>query len=114
METQELTRIKGEKYDALTTRIIRDRAKGRCEYEWWESSLKYRCRELHAEKAIHFQGVVQLQLMPTAGLLDRRVSNLKAYCQRHAYELLKSMSDANATTGRGARTKADKNQTSLF
>lgn len=92
----EFEKQKGEKPDQLTARIIKERAKGRCEYTWYQNDTWHRCRELHGEPAINFNGFVHLQLMPTAGLNDRRVSNLKVYCQKHAYQLLASIA-ANVT-----------------
>lgn len=107
-----LKRQKGEPLEALNTRIIQDRAKGRCEFTWYENHVQRRCTELQGERAQSFAGIVSLIPMPTNGLLDRRVSSLKAYCQRHAYELLGEMRSACAPNG--TRKKADREQVDLF
>lgn len=92
MET--FKRQKGEPNEALTARIIKERAKGRCEFTWYEDHVQRRCTELHGEKAQSFSGVVSLIPMPVNGLLDTRVSSLKAYCQKHAYQLLAELGNA--------------------
>jgi hypothetical protein len=90
---EELKRQKGEHQDHLTARIIRERAKGRCEFTWYEKDEveAKRCRELHGEPALGFQGYVQLILMPIRDLKDTRLANQRAVCQRHAYQILSSL-----------------------
>lgn len=109
---EDFKRLKGEHVDILTTRIIRDRAKGRCEFEWWDHGTKLRCGEHEGEKANHFKGFVKLQLMPVNGLLDHRIASQKVYCQKHAYNLLAEITKSHAV--KGTRTKPNKDQTSLF
>lgn len=108
----EFKRQKGEPLESLNSRIIKERAKGRCEFTWYEAHIQKRCTELHGEKAQSFSGIVSLIPMPVNGLLDTRVSSLKAYCQRHAYELLEEMKKACAP--KPTRKKVDREQVDLF
>lgn len=110
MET--FKRQKGEPTEALTTRLIKDRAGGRCEFVWFEDLKQKRCTELHGEKAQSFAGIVSLIPMPVNGLLDRRVSSLKAYCQKHAYCLLAELGKAVAP--KPPRGKKNNEQVDLF
>lgn len=87
-------RQKGELTEALTNRLIKERAHGRCEYTWYENHLQKRCTELHGERAKDFAGIVQLIPMPTGGLRNSRVADLKCYCQKHAYSLLDQMRES--------------------
>lgn len=117
MESQaDFKREKGEPLDVLAVRIIKTRAQGRCEYEWYENDVKHRCVELHGEAGIGFKGTVHLALMPTHGLKDNRVAYLKVYCQRHAYKLLEQITN-NITAGVSGlkrQRESDQNQTNLF
>lgn len=111
MET--FKRQTGEPNEVLTTRIIKDRAHGRCEFTWYEEHVQRRCTELHGERAQSFAGVVSLIPMPANGLLDTRVSSLKAYCQRHAYKLFDEMRNATGYDRKRA-AKAPRNQVDMF
>jgi hypothetical protein len=106
-------RLKGEPLEALNTRIVNDRAKGRCEFTWYENHIQKRCTELHGERAQSFSGVVSLIPMPVNGLLDSRVSSLKAYCQKHAYALLEEMRKSIGCAGKKSST-ASRFQVDLF
>lgn len=81
-------REKGEPSEHLAARLIQQRARGRCEFEWYKDQQKFRCRELHKEPALGFKGIVQLHLMPVGALGDGRIANLRCLCQKHAYEIL--------------------------
>jgi hypothetical protein len=97
-------RQKGEPTEALTNRLIKERAHGRCEYTWYENHLQKRCVELHGERAQGFAGIVQLIPMPTGGLRSSRVADLKCYCQKHAYALLDQM---RQSIGYGCKRSAE-------
>jgi hypothetical protein len=86
-----IKRQKGEPTEALTNRLIKERAHGRCEFTWYENTIEKRCTELHGERAQDFGGIVQLIPMPTRGLRNSRIADLKCYCQKHAYALLDQM-----------------------
>lgn len=106
-------RQKGEPTEALTNRLIKERAHGRCEYTWYENHLQKRCTELHGERAQDFAGIVQLIPMPTGGLRSTRVADLKCYCQKHAYALLDDMRK-HIGHGIGRPAKAEKDQVDMF
>lgn len=113
MEAEVFKRLKSEPSEALQARLIRDRAKGRCEFEWYDDFEKHRCRELHNEPALDFKGRVQLCLMPLSGLGDGRIVNLKCLCQKHAYEVLERMA-SSINYKKKQLLKPNKDQTDLF
>lgn len=106
-------RGKNEPLERLRTRLISERAKGRCEWEEHEGMGIKRCRELDGEPAIDFKGYVQLHLMPLRGATDGRIANLRCLCQRHAWELYNGLAQGVGYVNKRPQ-KADKNQVTLL
>jgi hypothetical protein len=113
---EEFKREKGEPQDVLAARIIRTRAQGRCEHEWYEGLTKHRCRELHGEQALSFKGVVHLTPMPINGLKSSRVADFRVLCQRHAYQMLERITQSITAGVSGIKRSCETNncQTSLL
>jgi hypothetical protein len=67
---------------------------------------------MQGKPGIKLKGYVQLTLMPVGDIKDARIVNLRAVCQRHAYEITDRL-PAGALAKRKTIAK-NKGQTSMF